>query len=80
MSLLLVEAKSSVIKKVYLVLGTNDRQLIRLIVTRCEIDMTEIKAAFQQLFGESLRECIKGDTSGSYKKALYTLIGEKSSS
>jgi len=61
-------------------LGTNDRQLIRLVVTRCEIDMTEIKAAFERLFGESLKECIKGDTSGDYKHALYVLIGENKSS
>jgi annexin A7/11 len=42
--------------------------------------MTEIKAVFEKLFGESLRECIKGDTSGAYKHALYALIGEKSKS
>jgi annexin A7/11 len=42
--------------------------------------MTEIKAAFERLFGETLRDCIKGDTSGDYKHALYALIGEKSSS
>lgn len=45
-------------------IGTNDRQLIRLIVTRCEIDMVEIKEAFARIFGETLKECIKGDTSG----------------
>lgn len=54
--------------------------MIRLIVTRCEIDMTEIKAAFEKLFGESLKDCIKGDTSGDYKYALYALIGEQRSS
>lgn len=59
--------------------GTNDRQLIRLVVTRCEIDMVEIKEAFERLFNESLRDCIKGDTSGDYKHALYVLIGEKKS-
>lgn len=62
------------------ILGTNDRQLIRLIVTRCEIDMTEIKTAFVSLFGETLKDCIKGDTSGDYKHALYALIGEHRSS
>lgn len=62
------------------ILGTNDRQLIRLVVTRCEIDMTEIKEAFQRLFNESLKDCIKGDTSGDYKHALYALIGENRSS
>jgi annexin A7/11 len=41
--------------------------------------MVEIKEAFQNLFNESLRDCIKGDTSGDYKKCLYALIGEKKS-
>jgi annexin A7/11 len=48
-------------------LGTNDRQLIRLVVTRCEIDMTEIKEAHDRLFGESLKSMIKGDCSGKLK-------------
>lgn len=61
-------------------LGTNDRQLVRLVVTRCEIDMVEIKEAFERIFNESLKSMIKGDTSGSYKHALYALIGEQRSS
>lgn len=60
-------------------LGTNDTKLIRLIVTRCEIDMVEIKGAFQRLFGKSLKDFIKGDCSGDYKHALYALIGEQRS-
>jgi annexin A7/11 len=56
--------------------GTTDKQLIRLIVTRCEIDMQDIKAAFEQTFGKSLKSWIKGDTSGHYKHALYALTGE----
>ena len=40
-------------------LGTNDRQLIRLIVTRCEIDMTDIKEAFERIFKETLKSFIK---------------------
>jgi len=39
--------------------------------------MTEIKATFERLFGESLRSFISGDTSGDYKYALYALIGEQ---
>ncbi|CAO1399401.1 unnamed protein product [Diamesa serratosioi] len=57
-------------------LGTSDRQLIRLVVTRCEIDMTEIKAAFERLFEKSLKSFIKDNTSGDYKRALCALIGE----
>ncbi|XP_055298593.1 annexin B11 isoform X2 [Sitodiplosis mosellana] len=61
-------------------IGTNDTQLIRLIVTRCEIDLNDIKVAFERLYGKSLRSWIKGDTSGHYKHALYALIGENRSS
>ncbi|XP_031627215.1 annexin B11 isoform X2 [Contarinia nasturtii] len=61
-------------------IGTNDNQLIRLVVTRCEIDLNDIKVAFERLYGKSLRSWIKGDTSGHYKHALYVLIGEQRSS
>ena len=57
-------------------LGTNDKALIRLVVTRCEIDMVDIKEEFQQKYGKSLKSFIKGDTSGNYRKALLKLIGE----
>jgi annexin A7/11 len=60
-------------------LGTNDQKLIRLVTTRSEIDMVEIKAAFSRLFGKSLKEFIKDDCSGDFKHALYALIGEKRS-
>ncbi|XP_016952006.1 annexin B11 isoform X1 [Drosophila biarmipes] len=61
-------------------IGTNDTQLIRVIITRSEIDMTDIKVAFERLYGKSLKSWIKGDTSGHYKHALYALVGEQRSS
>lgn len=45
-------------------IGTDDRALIRLCVTRCEIDMADIKEEYQRKYNESLRDAIKGDTSG----------------
>jgi annexin A7/11 len=57
-------------------LGTNDRDLIRLVVTRCEIDMGEIKKEYKANHKESLADAIKGDCSGDYKKCLLALIGE----
>uniref|UniRef100_A0A7G3A871 Annexin n=1 Tax=Lutzomyia longipalpis TaxID=7200 RepID=A0A7G3A871_LUTLO len=71
---------ASLLKKSMAGIGTNDRQLIRLVVTRCEIDMADIKTAFERLYGKSLKSWIKGDTSGHYKHALYALIGEERSS
>lgn len=60
-------------------IGTNDRDLIRLVVTRSEIDMVDIKEEFQKKYGKPLKSFIKGDTSGDYKHALYALIGENRS-
>ncbi|XP_043270097.1 annexin B9-like [Venturia canescens] len=54
-------------------LGTDDARLIRLIVTRSEVDLGEIKRSFAQNQGESLESCISGDCSGSYKKCLLAL-------
>lgn len=39
-------------------LGTDDRRLIRLVVTRSEIDMGEIKIAFMAKYGKSLEDMI----------------------
>lgn len=39
-------------------MGTNDRRLIRLVVTRSEIDMGEIKEAFMDKYGKSLEDMI----------------------
>ncbi|KAM0732707.1 Annexin B11 [Formica fusca] len=55
-------------------LGTDDIRLIRLIVTRCEVDIGEIKNVFLQEYGESLEDFISGDCSGHYKKCLLALI------
>lgn len=39
-------------------IGTRDRQLIRVVVSRCEIDMQSIKQAYQKRFGKSLEQDI----------------------
>lgn len=53
-------------------IGTNDTQLIRLIVTRCEIDLNDIKVAFERLYGKSLRSWIKV-SSQKKKKRIFNL-------
>ncbi|XP_078660364.1 annexin A5-like isoform X3 [Branchiostoma floridae x Branchiostoma belcheri] len=58
-------------------LGTDDDTLIRIVVTRCEVDMQLIKQAFQANYKQTLGRFIAGDTSGDYQRVLLALIGGK---
>ncbi|XP_008296927.1 annexin A11b isoform X2 [Stegastes partitus] len=55
--------------------GTKDRTLIRIMVSRSEIDMLDIRQAYVRTYGKSLYTHISGDTSGDYKKLLLKLCG-----
>ncbi|XP_050816229.1 annexin A8-like [Gopherus flavomarginatus] len=55
--------------------GTCDGTLIRVIVSRSEIDLNLIKAEFLKIAGKSLSTMILEDTSGDYKTALLNLCG-----
>ena len=57
-------------------LGTKDKLLIRVLVTRSEVDMPQIKQYYKQLYGKEMVEDIKGDTSGDYRQLLLKLCGE----
>lgn len=56
-------------------LGTDDDTLIRVVVTRAEIDMTTIKVAFFRRYKKALSTMISSDTTGSYRKFLLALVG-----
>ncbi|CAA9997743.1 unnamed protein product [Nesidiocoris tenuis] len=56
-------------------LGTNDKTLIRIVVSRSEIDLGDIKNYFQEKYEDTLENWISGDTSGDYKKALLAIVG-----
>ena len=51
-------------------LGTDDSSLIRIIISRYEIDMFKIRQYYKKLFGKDLINDIKDDTSGNYRKIL----------
>ena len=55
--------------------GTNDNLLIRVLVTRDEIDMPQIKQYYKQLYGKDMLADIKSDCSGDYQKLLIELAG-----
>ena len=56
--------------------GTKDKQLIRIIVSRFEIDLREIKLAYYRLYNRDMISDIRNDTSGDYKKILTQLCSK----
>ena len=53
--------------------GTNDKLLIRILITRDEIDMPAIKQYFKQLYGKDMVKAVEDDISGDYKKLMVEL-------
>ncbi|XP_054858207.1 annexin A2 [Eublepharis macularius] len=55
--------------------GTKDKVLIRIMVSRSEVDMLKIKSEFKRKYGKSLYYFIQQDTKGDYQRALLNLCG-----
>jgi hypothetical protein len=55
-------------------IGTNDSRLVRVIVSRCEVDMPKIKSEYQRIFNRDLVKDVRSDTSGNYRKILTHLL------
>ncbi|NP_001085335.1 annexin A5 S homeolog isoform X1 [Xenopus laevis] len=55
--------------------GTDDCTLIRVMVSRSEVDLLDIREKFRKNWGKSLHAMIKGDTSGDYRNALLLICG-----
>jgi len=53
--------------------GTDDGLLIRVLVSRDEIDLPKIKEQYQRLYKVSMIDDIIGDTSGDYKNLLVAI-------
>jgi annexin A7/11 len=56
-------------------ISTKDTILIRILVTRDEIDISRIKRYFNQLYNKTLYDAVKKAVSGDYQKLLLELIG-----
>ena len=54
-------------------LGTMDATLIRILVTRNEIDIPQIREAYKRLFNRDMIKDIEDDTSGDYRELLVKL-------
>ncbi len=55
-------------------IGTKDSLLIRVLVTRDEIDLKEIKQIYVRNYKKSLSQEVEEETSGDYKKLLLALV------
>jgi hypothetical protein len=55
--------------------GTDDGALIRLVVSRSEVDLVGAAKAFTRLYGKSLNDFIASDCSGDYRRLLIATIG-----
>ncbi|XP_032517783.1 annexin B10 isoform X1 [Danaus plexippus] len=56
--------------------GTEDKTLVRVIVSRAELDLQTIKAEYERLYDKTLESDVaQGETSGDYKRALLALLG-----
>lgn len=60
--------------------GTDEDSVTRVIVTRAEKDLREIKDAYLKRNSVSLERAIGKETSGDYKAFLLTLLGNQDSS
>lgn len=56
-------------------LGTDDTTLIRVIVSRTEIDMQYIKAEYLKKYKKTLNDAVQSETSGHYRTFLLSLLG-----
>jgi annexin A7/11 len=54
--------------------GTGDKTLIRIIVSRSEIDLGAIKREFQAIYHKTLESAVKSETGGDYEKALVSIL------
>ena len=53
--------------------GTKDHLLIRILITRDEVDMPQIKQYYKQLYGKDMVQAVKSDISGDYQKLMIEL-------
>uniref|UniRef100_A0AAY4E4P7 Annexin n=2 Tax=Denticeps clupeoides TaxID=299321 RepID=A0AAY4E4P7_9TELE len=58
-------------------MGTNESTLTRILVSRSEIDLLDVKAEYKKMYGCSLYSAVEAETSGDYGQTLLKICGEK---
>ena len=57
-------------------IGTNNAVLIRIVISRSEIDLKDIAVAYKKLYKQNLVQRIRSETSGDYRKLIIELFGD----
>lgn len=55
-------------------MGTDEKTLIRVLVTRSEIDLADVKEAFMNDYNKSLAKMVKDDCRGDFERVLLAII------
>jgi len=56
--------------------GTKDDNLIRIIISRSEIDMVEIRREYKALYNKCLFERLIDELAGHYETVMVALVGK----
>nr|KAG5709608.1 hypothetical protein BaRGS_001658 [Batillaria attramentaria] len=56
--------------------GTDDERLMQLIVSHSEVDLQDIADKYEGLFSRKLKQDIRGETSGDYRKLLMKIMDQ----
>ena len=57
--------------------GTDEDELTRVIVTRAEKDLKDLKELYHERNSVALDDAVSKETAGDYKKFLLTLLGKE---
>jgi len=55
-------------------IGCDKKSLIRIVVSRCEIDLAHIREEYMKVYGKTLEAAIKSETSGDLQTALQVIV------
>jgi len=55
-------------------IGTKNKDLVRVIASRREVDLLEISEAYSKIYGKSLKEVLADETSGDFKLLLLEVV------
>ncbi|CAF2047091.1 unnamed protein product [Rotaria magnacalcarata] len=65
---------ASQLKKALKGIGTDEDELNRVVISRCEVDMIQIKEEYETIMKRTLEKHVESDTSGDYRKILLELL------